>query len=102
MFMIPGVNNVVRINGTGFVTADEEVRKIFTKGRHVPMTVVVVDVQEAYFQCAKALMRSALWGHGDLPEELPTAGDFIREQISDFDSEKYDAEYPDHARERMW
>ncbi len=102
MFMVPGCNNVVRINGTAVLSADPTVTGTFEqRGKH-PRSVIVVTVGEMYFQCAKALMRSKLWLSGDESEGLPTAGQFIKERQNDFDAETYDREYPTAAIPRMW
>jgi len=101
-FMVPGSVNVVRVNGTGVVTAEADALARFDKGGKTPRTVTVITVREVYFQCAKALMRSGLWNVGDESDELPTAGDFLREAKEGFDGESYDAGYPAYAKERMW
>lgn len=101
MLMVPGSETVVRVNGTAVVTADPDMTATFEQhGRH-PGTVIVVTVTEAYFQCAKAIMRAALWSRDDA-EGLPTAGQFLKERDASFDADTYDAGYPDHARDRMW
>ncbi|EPX85269.1 pyridoxamine 5'-phosphate oxidase family protein [Salipiger mucosus] len=102
MFMVPGSKNVVRVNGTAVVTADPEVCGSFERRGKAPATVIVVTVQELYYQCAKAIMRSELWSGADLSSEVPTAGAFQREIDAGFDAETYDAGYPAYARERMW
>ena len=102
MFMVPGCNNVVRINGSAVLTADLSVTGSFEqKGKH-PKTVVVVTIGEMYFQCAKAIMRSEIWTSGDQSGDLPTAGQFIKEMKSEFDAESYDNGYPEYAKSRMW
>jgi hypothetical protein len=55
-----------------------------------------------YFQCAKAIMRSGLWTRGDDSGDVPTAGQFVKEQDQGFDGETYDATYPEYAKSRMW
>lgn len=101
MFLVPGSNNVVRVNGTAVLTADPVVTDTFEqRGRH-PKVVVVITVTEMYFQCAKALMRSGLWSRDD-SEGLPSAGDLIKEMDADFDAETYDITYDDYAKGRMW
>ncbi len=102
MFMVPGSNNVVRVNGTAALTADAQVTQQFEKRKKYPKTVIVTTVNEIYFQCAKALMRSALWTSGDESTGLPTAGQFIREKQALFDAETYDAGYAEYAKSRMW
>jgi PPOX class probable FMN-dependent enzyme len=101
LFMVPGSNNVVRVNGTAVLTDDPEVTQTFEqRGKH-PRTVVVISVREVYFQCAKALMRAGLWTRDDAAG-VPTAGELVREQDSTFDAETYDTGYEDYARPRMW
>ncbi len=57
LFMVPGSNNVVRVNGTALITADLDVTQTVEHGNSTPRSVVVVRVKEVYFQCAKALTR---------------------------------------------
>lgn len=102
MFMVPGSPNVVRINGAAIVTADPEARARFDRDGKQPRTVVVITVVEAYFQCAKALMRSNLWTSGDQSGAVPSAGDFLAEVRAIADAASYDAAYPEFARPRMW
>ncbi len=101
MFLVPGSDNVVRVNGTAEVTDDPAVTGLFEQRGQHPVTVTEVRVAEVYFQCAKALMRSGLWGRDDAGG-LPTAGDFVRELDEGFDGAAYDAGYADYARDRMW
>ena len=102
MFMVPGCNNVVRINGTAALTADDEVRERFVQAGKHPRTVIVFTIGEMYFQCAKALLRSRLWVSGDESDTVPTAGEFIREFKAGFDAVSYDDNYVEAAQERMW
>ncbi|MBF9034844.1 pyridoxamine 5'-phosphate oxidase family protein [Rhodobacterales bacterium HKCCE2091] len=103
MFLVAGSENVVRVNGTARLTADAELARAFQRpDGKLPRTVVVVEVAEVYFQCAKALIRSALWSGAAVPEGLPTAGDFVRETDPSFDGDGYDRGYPEYARPRLW
>ena len=101
MFMVPGSGNVVRVNGTAYLSADPDLTGSFEQRGNHPKTVIVISVGEVYFQCAKAIMRSGLWSRDD-SEGLPTAGQFLRERDAGFDAETYDATYPEEAKERMW
>ena len=102
MFMVPGTNNVVRVNGTAILTADETVTQTFEHNGKTPKTVIVVKVQEVYFQCAKALMRSTLWKSEDESKLVPTAGDFLKEFAESFDAQSYDEGYAEYAKDKMW
>lgn len=101
MFMVHGSQNVVRVNGRACITADETVCKTFAqRGKH-PRSVIVIEADELYFQCAKAILRARLWD-ADTGAEVPSAGDFLSEAESGFDGVSYDAGYTAHARDKMW
>ncbi|MEM9623340.1 MAG: pyridoxamine 5'-phosphate oxidase family protein, partial [Pseudomonadota bacterium] len=102
MFMVPGSNNVVRVNGTAFLTTDESATLTFNQRGKNPRTVIVMHVGEVYYQCAKALMRSRLWQAEDESAQVPTAGQFIKEREAEFDAESYDAGYAEYAKDKMW
>ena len=102
MFMVPGSNNVIRINGTAILTTETEITRSFEHNGKSPRSVIVIRVAEVYFQCAKALMRSKLWSSGDESSNVPTAGDFLKEIESGFDAESYDDGYAEYAKDRMW
>ncbi|QDC11013.1 pyridoxamine 5'-phosphate oxidase family protein [Oceanicola sp. D3] len=102
MFMVPGAANVVRVNGRAVVAVDEALLARFEKGGKQPRSVVVVTVEEVYFQCAKAIMRSGLWRGEDESDKVPSAGRMIREADTDFDAESYDDGYAEYAKPRMW
>ena len=102
MFMVPGVANVVRVNGQAKLTTDAALCASFDKAGKTPRTVIVIKTVEVYFQCAKAILRSRIWSGEDESEKVPTAGDFIREFKSGFDAASYDAGYADYAKPRFW
>ncbi|WP_116364954.1 pyridoxamine 5'-phosphate oxidase family protein [Parahaliea mediterranea] len=102
LFMVPGCNNVVRVNGSAIVTADDDITSQFNQQGKTPRTVIVVTIAEVYYQCAKALMRSCLWQAGDESESVPTAGQFVQEIDADFDAASYDTGYADYAKGRLW
>ncbi|WP_291730633.1 pyridoxamine 5'-phosphate oxidase family protein [Leisingera sp. F5] len=102
MFMVPGSNNVVRVNGTAFLTADDTARAAFERKSLRPATVAVITVEELYFQCAKAIMRARLWDTDAGRPDVPTAGQFLKEQEAGFEAEAYDAGYTEYAKSRIW
>jgi PPOX class probable FMN-dependent enzyme len=103
MFMVPGSTNVVRVNGTAKVTADEDLRGRFERGGKLPRTVIAVRIGEVYFQCARALMRARLWTSGDESAGLPTPGEMLAEMTSgEVGGASYDAAWPARAKESMW
>jgi PPOX class probable FMN-dependent enzyme len=101
MFLMPGSTSVVRVNGAAVLSADAAITDGFTQNGQHPRSVIVITVQEAYFQCAKALMRSELWTTSPAAD-LPTAGQFLAEQEAEFDAQGYDETYVAYAKEKMW
>ncbi len=104
MFLIPGSNTTMRINGRGVVTNDEAVLASFEMDGKHPRTVIVITIDEVYFQCARALIRSELWNPETFvdPKSLPTPGLMLKAAIRDFDYETYDREWPQRAARTMW
>jgi len=102
MFMVPGSNNVMRVNGTAVVSvADDLLERFDDKGR-MPRSVIVITVAEVYSQCARALMRAGVWAAGDEGAGLPTVGDLLAEQEAGFDGAEYDAAWGARAEGTMW
>jgi len=104
MFLIPGSNTVMRINGRGVVSNDEALLESFEMDGKHPRTVTVINIVEVYFQCARAVMRAELWNadHFVDPANLPTPGQMLKDAVGDFDHETYDREWPARAAKTMW
>ncbi|WP_236795153.1 MSMEG_1061 family FMN-dependent PPOX-type flavoprotein [Amycolatopsis sp. GM8] len=83
MFMIPGVREVLRVNGHAYPTDEPEVlARMRTEAKEAELAIVV-DVVEAFFHCGRALIRSRLWDPASqaLAEEIPSAGEVAAEQM---------------------
>jgi PPOX class probable FMN-dependent enzyme len=103
MFLIPGANNALRVNGTARLTADAALRAQFDRQGKQPRSVAVIRIAEVYSQCARALIRSGLWSDGDRSADLPTVGDMLREITEGrIDGAAYDADWPVRAARTMW
>ncbi|MEM9756064.1 MAG: pyridoxamine 5'-phosphate oxidase family protein, partial [Pseudomonadota bacterium] len=102
MFMVAGSANVVRVNGTARLTADAELCARFVRGKIQPKSVIVTEIGEVYFQCAKSILRSGLWNAGEVAADVPSAGAFLREVDDVFDAESYDRGYADYADCTKW
>jgi predicted pyridoxine 5'-phosphate oxidase superfamily flavin-nucleotide-binding protein len=83
LFMIPGVDETLRINGTASLRTDAALIDLCASERRRPALVIAVEVQEAYLHCAKALMRSKLWDPAAKQERsvLPSMGQMLKDQI---------------------
>jgi uncharacterized protein len=82
MFMIPGVNEILRVNGDAELRDDEDLKARFVVNERLPKLVILVNVKEAYLHCPKALMRSALWEERTKVARtvLPSLNEMIAEQ----------------------
>jgi PPOX class probable FMN-dependent enzyme len=80
LFLIPGVNDTFRVNGTALITDDPDLLAPSAVEGKVPRLGILITVIEAYTQCAKALLRSDLWNpdnHIDR-SRLPRNGDILK------------------------
>lgn len=103
MFLVPGSDNVVRVNGTAIVSADQTLRARFARGDRLPATVIVVSIGEIYSQCARALMRAGTWKSGDQSGALPTIGAILAEMTDgEVGGESYDQEWGPRAAKTLW
>lgn len=92
LFLIPGINETLRINGKAMVSADPELLQRFAVDGKLPATIIRVTINAVYYQCARALMRSRLWDPASqVPRTgIPTAGQMNRAASTDFEAEPYD------------
>jgi len=93
LFLIPGVNDTFRVNGRARIVDDPEVLAGSEVEGKVPKLGILVEVEEAYTQCPKALLRSELWNperHIDR-SDLPSQGEILRTSTDpELDVEEYD------------
>lgn len=105
LFLIPGVGNTLRVNGRAQLSVDPNLLAGFAVEERAPRSVAIVTVEAIYFQCARALVRSALWDaarHVD-PSSLPSAGEMLA-GLSDgqVGGARYDEDWPKRAAASLW
>ena len=83
LFMIPGVNETLRVNGRAELHSDEGYRSLCSEGEKLPKLVLKLSVREAYLHCAKAIMRASLWEPESRIDRtlLPSAGQIVKDQL---------------------
>jgi hypothetical protein len=83
LFFLPGVNEMLRINGRALITRREDLMQRFLHDGKRPRTVVVIETCEVYFHCSKALRRSDLWNPDKRISKggFPTLGQIARDQF---------------------
>jgi uncharacterized protein len=105
LFLIPGSGSTLRVNGSAQVSADPDLLTSFEMEGKAPRTVIVMTVDEIYFQCARAIVRSDLWNPDKRvdPRSLPTPGQILASMSQDkVGGDSYDREWPERARKTMW
>lgn len=95
LFLIPGVGDTFRVNGTAEIIDDPELLADSTVDGKAPRLGLLIAIEECYTQCPKAMIRSELWNperHIDR-SELPSSGAIFR-SLNDpsFDAGEYDRE----------
>lgn len=105
LFLIPGFGGTLRVNGSARISIEPALLDSFRMDGKPPRSVLIVDVQSVYFQCARAVIRSDLWNpqrHVD-PKTLPSAGQILSAITSArVGGEAYDQAWPQRARETLW
>lgn len=96
LFLVPGVGETLRVNGTARIVTTPALLERFAIDGKPPRSVLVVDVQAVYFQCARAIQRSGLWQPVPAgPRPVPTPGAMLDAlTASRIDGAQYDRELP--------
>jgi uncharacterized protein len=84
MFMIPGYDDVYRVNGTVTATDDANLLSKFVEFGKTPRLVLQIAVEEAFFHCPKAIMRARLWDPEAQVDRslLPTGAEMLFDQLN--------------------
>jgi PPOX class probable FMN-dependent enzyme len=93
LFVVPGVTEMFRVNGTAVITDDPGLLAPCAVESKVPKLGILIEVREAYTHCSKAALRSELWNPDRFidRDELPSNGEILRSlSDQDFDAAGYD------------
>ena len=105
LFLLPGAGSTLRINGRAHLSIDRALCESFLMDGKAPRCVAVIAIDEVYFQCARAIVRSDLWNpekHVDV-RSLPTPGQILASMTDNrVGGEEYDREWPERARKSLW
>lgn len=104
VFFVPGINETLRVNGRARLTRDEALLEPTTVQEKTPKLGLLVEVDEAYFHCGKALIRSKLWAQDAQVERgsFPTLGRIVAEQTKAVDAAEADANLEEAYRTRLY
>ncbi len=104
LFFVPGIDETVRINGTATITTDASLLADVPAMGKTPVTGLLITVTEAFYHCAKALIRSHLWDPTTRIERstFPTLGKIIADQTNGVRAEDADASIADAYRTKLY
>jgi uncharacterized protein len=82
IFFVPGIDETLRVGGKGRATAEPALLAAMEEFGKLPRAVLRIDVNEVYFHCGKALMRSRLWAQDYRVERgvMPSISEVIHDQ----------------------
>ncbi|MGS0895353.1 MSMEG_1061 family FMN-dependent PPOX-type flavoprotein [Burkholderia stagnalis] len=76
LFLFPGLEVFMRINGRGAISADPALLDTLVEGARTPKTAIVVRIDEVLFHCGKAINRAKLWAEASRLDraDVPSLG----------------------------
>jgi len=109
LFIIPGFDDTLRVNGRASLVNDPDVLKEMSVGNRVPKLAIVVKVNEVFLHCAKAFRRSNLWNPDHFQDrgEMPSLSQIILDQTTgvptdDVEMRKIDDALEDDYRKTLY
>jgi uncharacterized protein len=94
LFVVPGVTDTFRVNGTATIVTDPELLEACAVEGKTPKLGLRIEIQEAFTHCSKAFLRAQLWDPDRFVDrdELPSPGELLRSVEPSVDPDTYDAE----------
>jgi len=104
LFFVPGLIETLRVNGRGRITAVPEVLAPMTVQGKPPLSALEVAIDEVFFHCGKALIRSGLWdAKRQMPRsDFPTLGRILADQIAEVDAAASDRDIESNYRTGLY
>ena len=105
LFLIPGIGETLRVNGTATISVDPALLARCAVGDRPPRCVLVARVETAFFQCARAIVRSRLWepAAADVRARVPTPGAILEALTgAGIDGAAYDRALPARQRDTLY
>ncbi|MBO3759351.1 pyridoxamine 5'-phosphate oxidase family protein [Ciceribacter sp. L1K22] len=109
LFMIPGFDDTLRINGRATLTRDPALLDTMAVDNRRPKLAIIIDIAEVFFHCAKAFRRAGLWNpahhqpRSDMPSLVKMILDDIGEPpVAEGEQRVKDAELEEDYRRTMY
>ncbi len=104
LFLVPGINETLRVNGTARIISDaEKLLPLAAQGK-APASALEIAVREVFFHCGKAMIRSKLWqAESQVPRAaFPSLGRVIADQIAGVDAEAAERNIEEAYKSRLY
>jgi uncharacterized protein len=105
LFFIPGSGTTFRVNGKATLTTDQDLCTSFEMEGKLPRCVILIKVEAAYTQCARAILRAGLWDPSNhvAKDAIPNTGQIL-EILSkgEINADDYNRDWPGRAKASMW
>ena len=94
IFLVPGRDETLRVNGRAWITRDPEILRRSAVHGKTPLLAIGVEIEQCFFHCAKAFLRSRLWATDNRPVvgDLPSYACILFDQIRPEDATVQDYE----------
>jgi PPOX class probable FMN-dependent enzyme len=105
LFLVPGVGETLRVNGRARISVEPALLERLRMNGQAPKCVLVITVETALFQCARAIARSSLWRPvpADAPRPVPTPGEMLEALTqASIDGATYDRDLPERQRTTLY
>jgi PPOX class probable FMN-dependent enzyme len=104
LFVIPGRNETLRVNGRATITTDPELLALVPLRGRVPAVAIGVEADEVFTHCGKAFIRSELWDPGSWPgrDGLPSPAEVVRAHTGTATVEEAQARLDESYSQRLW
>ncbi|MFB6327208.1 pyridoxamine 5'-phosphate oxidase family protein [Pantoea deleyi] len=103
LFLIPGIGETLRVNGTAAISTDPALLERFSVNHQQPRTVLRISVERVFFQCSRAIIRAGLWDADTQisRQALPSTGSILK-QIAEIDGDAYDKALPERLKNSLY
>ena len=105
LFLVPGMGETLRVNGRAHISVAPDLLARFEIDGKLPRSVLVIAVETVYFQCSRAIVRSALWDASRhvVRETLPSPGAILGALTGDgIDGAAYDRDLPNRLKTSLY
>lgn len=105
LFLVPGIGETLRVNGTAEILAGHEQLLPFAIAGQLPKSLLRITVGSVFFQCSRAVLRAGLWQQDRQidRDRLPSTGTILRSLSSaDIDGDAYDRALPQRLADTLY